>query len=401
MFRNLLPSRKSELSPEEALELVNKCLELVFKEDDPAKKLELINSANSRLKDAENIFALTKVKDPVLTKGIAHAYHEHGRLLDDLGHQGKAKKSHSKAKKWGYVDIVGRDTGFLHSLGKSDTFRRSLLPTIALSAAPVAAAAIYQDSPKADVTDGTQLDNQDHALHAIPAKVNNAKPTPKENGMRIQRKIFGHNIAPPITKYALPEPNERIASTPQLAYCLSLLHPSMISKEELDQSECDWLQAKDVDPDERERLQTMATDLIRAFVRDDLKKSGVVAEAISLAAVLEQEDFRKLLKVFVNGINKSLLLDVHLLNGLAQLIQNAPQGCIEADDLVKILELLNARLKDTHKQSTKHTYQLVLTISQVLDSMVDSQVKGLSREQLHEPLSDYLKELQQDSDPYL
>ncbi|KAF9991382.1 hypothetical protein BGZ80_009164, partial [Entomortierella chlamydospora] len=33
--------------------------------------------------------------------------------------------------------------------------------------------------------------------------------------------------------------------------------------------------------------------------------------------------------------------------------------------------------------------------------MVDSQVKGLSREQLHEPLSDYLKELQKDSDPYL
>ncbi|KAF9991687.1 hypothetical protein BGZ80_008960, partial [Entomortierella chlamydospora] len=80
---------------------------------------------------------------------------------------------------------------------------------------------------------------------------------------------------------------------------------------------------------------------------------------------------------------------------------NAPQGYIEADDLVKILELLNARLKNTHKQSTRHTYQLALTISQVLDSMVDSQVKGLSREQLHEPLSDYLRGLQQNSDPYL
>ncbi|KAF9994264.1 hypothetical protein BGZ80_007876, partial [Entomortierella chlamydospora] len=33
--------------------------------------------------------------------------------------------------------------------------------------------------------------------------------------------------------------------------------------------------------------------------------------------------------------------------------------------------------------------------------MVDSQVKGLSREQLHEPLSDYLEELQQNPDPYL
>ncbi|KAG0008552.1 hypothetical protein BGZ80_003303, partial [Entomortierella chlamydospora] len=86
----------------------------------------------------------------------------------------------------------------------------------------------------------------------------------------------------------------------------------------------------------------MATDLIRAFVREDLKKSGVVAEAVSLAAVLEQEDFRKLLQVFVDSMSQSVLLDVHLLNGLAQSIRNAPQGYIEADDLVKILGLLNA-----------------------------------------------------------
>ncbi|KAG0001548.1 hypothetical protein BGZ80_006164 [Entomortierella chlamydospora] len=145
----------------------------------------------------------------------------------------------------------------------------------------------------------------------------------------------------------------------------------------------------------------MATDLVRAFVREDLKKSDVVAEVVSLVTVLEQEDFRKLLQEFVDGIDQSMLLDVHLLNGLVQLIRNAPQGYIDVDDLVKILGLLNTRLKDTHKQSTRHTYQLALTISQVLDSMVDSQVKGLSREQLHEPLSDYLEELKQDQDPYL
>ncbi|KAF9991694.1 hypothetical protein BGZ80_008953, partial [Entomortierella chlamydospora] len=132
----------------------------------------------------------------------------------------------------------------------------------------------------------------------------------------------------------------------------------------------------------------MATDVIRAFVQEGLKKPDVVAEVVSLAAVLGQDDFRKLLQVFVDGINQSVLLDLHLLNGLAQLIRNAPQGHIDADDLVKILELLNARLKDTNKQSTQHTYQLATTISQVLDSMVDSQVEGLSHEQLHEPLSD-------------
>ncbi|KAG0011977.1 hypothetical protein BGZ80_000295 [Entomortierella chlamydospora] len=146
----------------------------------------------------------------------------------------------------------------------------------------------------------------------------------------------------------------------------------MVSKEDLDQSECDWLQARAVDLDEQKRLQTMATDLIRAFVREELKKPSVVAEAVSLAAILGQDDFRKLLQTFVDGISQSVLLDVHLLNGLAQLIRNAPQGYIDADDLVK-----------------------------VLDSMVDSQVEGLSRDQLHEPLPDYLKGLQQNPDPYL
>ncbi|KAG0008134.1 hypothetical protein BGZ80_003822, partial [Entomortierella chlamydospora] len=394
MLRNLFPSRTIDLSLEEALELANKRLELARK-DDTTNALGLLNSAKLLLKDAEHTFASKRINDPALSEGIANAYHEHGRLLDDLGHHDKAKKSHSKAEKWGYVDIVSRHTGSSHPLGKSDTIRRSLLPTAALSIASSVAAVMYRDSSKIDVT---QLNHQDHTLHPTPLEV---KPTPNKDVVHIPQKIFDQNINPPITKYDLPEPNGRISSTPQLAYCLSLLHLSMVSKEELDQNEYAWLQARVDDHDEHERLQTMATDLIRAFVQEGLKKSDVVAEVVSMAAVLGQEDFRKLLQEFVDDINQSVLLDVHLLNGLAQLVRNSPQGYIDADDLVKILELLNTRLKDTHSQSTQHTYQLALTISQVLDSMVDSQVEGLSREQLHEPLSDYLKGLQQNSDPYL
>ncbi|KAG0007397.1 hypothetical protein BGZ80_004708 [Entomortierella chlamydospora] len=51
-----------------------------------------------------------------------------------------------------------------------------------------------------------------------------------------------------------------------------------------------------VDPDEQERLQTIATDLIRAFVQEGLKKLNIVAEVASLAVVLGQDDFRKLLQ---------------------------------------------------------------------------------------------------------
>ncbi|KAG0015930.1 hypothetical protein BGZ80_009541, partial [Entomortierella chlamydospora] len=398
MLRNPFSSRTSGLSLEDALELANKHIGNARKERDPAKALELANNAKSLLKDAEHIFTSKKVRDPSLSEDIANAYGEHGRLLDDLGYHDKAKKSHSKAEEWGYVDVVSRHISPSHPLDKSDTIRQSLSPTTVQSVVPSVTTVIYQDSSKIDVT---QFDHQDHTLQSIPAKVDNGKPTLNKDVVHIPQKIFDQNINPPITKYTLPEPNERIDSSPQLAYCLSLLHPSMISKEGFDQNECNWLQARIDDTDEQERLQTMATDVIRAFVQEGLKKPDVVAEVVSLAAVFGQDDFRKLLQEFVDGINQSLLLDVHLLNGLAQLIRNAPQGYIDADDLVKILELLNTRLKDTHKQSTQHTYQLALTISQVLDSMVDSQVEGLSREQLHEPLSDYLKGLQKNSDPYL
>ncbi|KAG0017731.1 hypothetical protein BGZ80_007962, partial [Entomortierella chlamydospora] len=399
MLRNPFSSRATNLSLEDAVELANEHLHNARKERNPAKAFELTNNAKSLLKDAGHIFTSKKVKDLALSESIANAYHEHGQLLDDLGRHEKSKKSHSKAEKWGYVDIVSRHSDSSHVLDKSDTISRSLLPTAALCVMPSVTALMYQDSSKID---DTQLSHQDHTFHPTPAKANNCKPTPNKDVVYIPQNIFVQNVTPPITKYDLPEPNGRITSTPQLAYCLSLLHPSMISKEEeLDQNECNWLQARVEDPDENERLQTMATDVIRAFVQEGLKKSNVVAEVVSLAAVIGQEDFRKLLQEFVDGINQSVLLDSHLLNGLAQLIRISSQGYIDADDLVKISELLNARLKDTHKQSTRHTYQLALTISQVLDSMVDSQVEGLSREQLHEPLSDYLKGLQQNSDPYL
>ncbi|KAF9426898.1 hypothetical protein BGZ76_002553, partial [Entomortierella beljakovae] len=196
---------------------------------------------------------------------------------------------------------------------------------------------------------------------------------------------------------SVPIPGERITTTIQLTYCLSLSRSSPISKEEIGKHK---LQAETIDPDEQMRLQSMATDMIRAFIREDPKTHETVGEIVSLATVLDQDEFRKLLMTFVDGINKSYLLEVHLLNGLALLIRNSKQGYMDSDDLVKILELLNARLKDIHGQSEGHASPLVLAISNILDSMVDCQVKGLSHEQLHEPLSDYLKGLKRSSDPY-
>ncbi|KAF9345715.1 hypothetical protein BGX26_002812, partial [Mortierella sp. AD094] len=288
----------------------------------------------------------------------------------------KGQKSDSNVSKEEDVHVISQRTGEPRLGNVRSPVHRSLFHPATLSAAaPSVVAAIYQDVPH----------NQDVASGDI------------KNGIKT---IFDQNVTPPVAKYALPEIGGRTTSTSQLAYCLSLLNPSLVSMEGHGEIESEWMRTKRNDPDEQKRLQTMATDLIKAFVRDELKKPAVVAEIVSLAAVLDRDDFRKLLQAFVDGINQSLLLEVHLLNGLAHLIRNAPQGYLDADDLVQILKLLSTRLNETHKQSTQHAYRLSLTISQVLDSMVDSQVEGISREQLHEPLSGYLKELQKSSDSY-
>ncbi|KAG0014915.1 hypothetical protein BGZ80_010150 [Entomortierella chlamydospora] len=216
-----------------------------------------------------------------------------------------------------------------------------------------------------------------------------------------RQRIFDQNTSPPVVKYDLPDVEGQVDSTPQLAYCLSLLDPSLIPKESISDIESEWSQARVNDSDEQNRLRTMASDLIRAFIRDDLKKPDSVAEIVSLAAVLDHDDSRKLLQVLVDDIKQSVLLEVHLLEGLSHLVKNIPSGFMNSDDLVKILELLSIQLEGTHEQSTEHRYQLALTMSNVLDSMVDSQVEGVSREQIHEPLSKYLSGLQQSSEPEL
>jgi hypothetical protein len=162
-----------------------------------------------------------------------------------------------------------------------------------------------------------------------------------------------------------------------------------------------WLSDIRNEPDEHERLKALTTDVIRAFKRDEFKDDKAVTEVVYLSPILDKDDFRYLLKEFYSGIDQSTLLDVHQLEGLAQLIQGADSTYLDADDLVKVLELLSTRLQGTHQQSLQHRFQLTFAVSNVLDAMADANVKGLDRETIHAPLLSYLDGLKRSSDPYL
>ncbi|KAG0042174.1 hypothetical protein BGZ83_000822, partial [Gryganskiella cystojenkinii] len=214
--------------------------------------------------------------------------------------------------------------------------------------------------------------------------------------------IFTKDCAPPLIPCKLPDQDERLVNTQQLVICLALLQVSSLPESDtLTSKASTWLTDIEENPDEKERLKSLATDLIRAYDRDELKKANVTAEVVCLAPVLDMEDYRLLLSRLVDAIEGTLLLDLQALDGLAQLLQGASPGHLRADDLVKILQLLSTRLKETHKQSPENIYPLTMTVSRILDAMVDIEVKGLDRVNLHEPLKSYLDALKSNKDPYM
>ncbi|KAF9344339.1 hypothetical protein BGX34_005770, partial [Mortierella sp. NVP85] len=221
------------------------------------------------------------------------------------------------------------------------------------------------------------------------------------NITKIPQAIFAKNIRPPAMEVKLPKAEERLSTTPQLATCLCLLKNSQMLEDMLNSPTREWLQAIEKDTDEQDRLKILATNVIRAFKREEIKDEKVIAEVVCLAPILEKSDFQYLLSEFCKGIDQSVLLDIHRLDGVAQLIHGAEPGYLDADDLVKILELLSTRLRNTHSQSSNHMYQLTMAVSRVLDAMADTKVKGLDREKLHKPLSLYLSEIKDISDTYL
>ncbi|KAF8981881.1 hypothetical protein BGZ46_002173 [Entomortierella lignicola] len=399
MGRSIFSSSQNNLSARGVLGTANGLLENARKtKDNHTEVLSLCNDAKSKLKDVETILASNRLHDQGLENDIVNAYHEHAKLLDDLGYHEKAQESHNIAQELGYVYATSQQSASSQTASISTSISRSIIPSTAFAVAP--AITIKAAQTILDFS-ATKPNNQNSSQQPPLADINTLTHQTDEDREDARKNIFDRNVRLPVIKQALPVAGARITSTPQLVYCLGLLQPSLVPADQLNEIEIEWLHVMDTNLDERERLQAMATDLIRAFLQDELKKPDTVAEVVSLTPVLDRVDFEKLLKVFVDSIESSILLDMHLLDGLARLLKDARPGYIDSDNLVKILKHLSARLIGNHNRSVGHSHQLSVTVSHVLDSMVDSQVEVLEHEQVHELLLGYLKSLQSTSDPSL
>ncbi len=314
-----------------------------------------------------------------LQQSIADVHFERGEVLSQLGQRDEAKAQYKKAEEWGHpsaqeaLKVLGQLPSRLNS--PSSSLRN--LHKISSSSSGGSIASTISSPP------------------AVPsASASNAEDTPA-------LKFFLKNL--PLLPPALPQRNQSLRSTEQLAYCLLLLtldQQEPASAAQLSAEESAWLARVKQDQDAPE-LRLLAQGVIRAFDKDELKNASAVAEVAALAPVYALDDFQKLLNKLITKLSELTLLDFDVLHGLAQMIRHAPPASLRTDDLVKILENLADRLKNTHGQSGENQYRLAIAITQVLDAMADNQVTDLNREALHQPLVDFFKGLRQSDDPYL
>ncbi|KAG0211331.1 hypothetical protein BGX31_001697, partial [Mortierella sp. GBA43] len=254
VFHNIVPSHLSTLSLQQALELTHVYLENAYRTKDPDVAMVLCRDAEIALSQAKRA---TK-KHPAnpndtmyqsLRDGVATAYIDLGRYLDRRGYQSEATNICKKAEKWG---------GNAKDLGRLSQQSR-----------PISRVIPQDDTPSAVV--GSQGTSQVHS--SSPAK-------PKQRPMVavVAAHIFQENVRPPAIQHKLPQPDERLSTTPQLVCCLGLLRSSHSPDDILEPVAHEWLQVIEKDADEQERLHALSNDVIRAYMKDELKDAKAVAE---------------------------------------------------------------------------------------------------------------------------
>ncbi|KAG0204571.1 hypothetical protein BGX28_003542 [Mortierella sp. GBA30] len=241
--------------------------------------------------------------------------------------------------------------------------------------------------------------------------VSRESPTPKD--MPLRKDIFHKDVLASAVRTDLPEVGARVDKTCQLVFCIHLLHKKMpsdsgipdVEEMELDDDNRERLKALRSDPMALDYLHWLAIQIAEEFINHTAMDWETIAEVVLLGPILTRNAYRGLVSCFVSKFdNDKAVLNIEILQGMVQLVQSASPGFLEDDDVVRILNALQVRLKGAHKASKAHLYQLVLAISRLLDVMVEDNVKGLNRTRDHKPLLDILSDLKAEdgkTDPYL
>ncbi|KAG0367829.1 hypothetical protein BGX24_003069 [Mortierella sp. AD032] len=345
MFSKKVSSKRSPLAPQMELQLINIYLDngrTASKKGQHQIALVLCEEAEASLSKMKKCMKAAQVQDVTdLRHGVACAFLELSKLLEEMNQQERAKESRSKAHAWGNTEVEML----------SISTRPSLETGISIAT---------------------------HLSLGAPVPIVAQPPLKTTNTTQLSLKASGSTAA--------QQPLETTVSV-------------------LTQPARDTLATIDVDKavDGDVLIQGRAPSVIEHKLPepDALKDPGDIAEVACIGPFLNRNNFRALLEQFIVTTQNSNLLNIHTLDGLAKLVQGANEGYLEADDLVRILTVLNARLQATHAQTDGYIYQLMWPVSRVLDAMANCKVEGLDRVTLHERLSGYINELKSNTDPHM
>ncbi|KAF9932376.1 hypothetical protein BGZ67_004761 [Mortierella alpina] len=301
---------------------------------------------------------------------------------------------------------------------KRDKFLGLFRSTKTRETAKIQASKAETDIRHASTERGVHVDYPDSPLENVSSLETGTQSTTRTRKARSN--IFSENVSRSAASAKVPKLGTRISNTPQLALCSSLLPKKQASSSHdkdpngvqdqakgasqdipTDRTHLDWIKAIKKDTVEQDHIRWLGARMVVEFSKDAVKDSAAITEIILLGPFLDCEHYRKLLNCFIAEFVGAVMLDVHLLQGLIQLVQCASEGYLVADDLVKILSILRAHLQGTHQQSTENPYHLTLAVSRLLDVMAEHKVQDVKRVEEHEPLSEILSGLRSSADPFL
>ncbi len=307
----------------------------------------------SSIKDLKQ--ALLDTKNPDMVKGIlSQAYLEQGNLFEKLQKINSARISYDEAQKLGNSQARGK----LQALVAAQTAAGEKSDAVTPPSRTVSAVV---DSKSA-------VDAKDAKLSSPVAVV----VSPSTPSLQLPLIFKKNPVVIDVTIEPLPVDSKADIKDSRILVKL--------------------LKTTDQKSERYAQLQKLALDVIGAFSKAPVKTPALIKEVMVLSQVDDKSIARELLSKLIDPIKKDVLPHPSMIKGLAAAIKTINPLLLEPDDLIQILQVINERIKGAHKQNDvdKRLHQILVALADLFDAMVDVNLKGMKRVQLHQELHDNL-----------
>lgn len=149
------------------------------------------------------------------------------------------------------------------------------------------------------------------------------------------------------------------------------------------------------DPQTHENLKEVISQVIKEFLKQQIKTRANIHELIPLAACVDSDISKQLYEAVIRSIEESKLPPIDLMMGLSRMLAISPKDQLKPEDLVAILSLLQTKMDGLHKSKRGSEPLMVLlrSVGMMLDAMLDQGLDNLSKERTVDPLKALLGNL--------